>query len=268
MIAGAAAIVLMAGAAVVAVTRVDEFADTVEVQCPGEHFMLALTGDPALDCSNEWRRVNGTEPPPMAAYDNGGGVVVVVVVGEPVPEGFTKLDTSTYQTTALIELKAEIYDIGLGISSGCLDVTEARAVIRRSLDQVGLDAWDITVDEAQAPDGTNSCANVEIDPGQNVVQIVSMNAVDYVRSSGTFGEFSRALDAGLKAQCLNLDGAADLTRSVAATTPDNYDPFDGQTTALIDGLEIDRVVDPTASCTRVAVSVGGSLFVTLRGPST
>lgn len=65
---------------------------------------------------------------------------------------------------------------------------------------------------------------------------------------------------------MNLDESAELTRAVAARTPDDVVPG-YEPTVILDGLKIESVVDPTASCTRVTVSVGGSLFVTLRGPS-
>lgn len=262
LVAGAAAIVLMATATVWAVTRDSDSSDTTNLMCPGNAIVNAVTGDPVADCSNVWRQDNGSEPPSMAAYDNGSGGVAVVVVGEPVPEGYTALQPGTYQDTALIEVEAALGDIGTGLPSGCFDESEARAMVQDELDRLGMSSWDITVDESRQRDGIENCASSLMLPDQQAVQIFGSSG----GGVGSYTEFAKALHAGLKAQCSNLDEAAELTRSIAASTPD-YEVAGGETIAILDTLDIDSAVDPVASCTRVSVSVGGSLHVILRGPS-
>ena len=79
----AAAAVLTTAATAWAVMH--DSSNSTAFQCPDNAIIDAVTGDPVLDCANEWRRDNETEPPPMVAYDNGRGVVVVLRKATPCP---------------------------------------------------------------------------------------------------------------------------------------------------------------------------------------
>lgn len=202
----------------------------------------------------------------MVAYDDGTGGVAVLWADDPVPEGYEALEPGTYQDTALIELEAALQDIGTGLSSDCYDEAEARAKVQGELDRLGVDTWEVTVDESRRPDGIDRCASAALLSDQQAVWIFGNAGTGDSRDFGTTTEFAKALHAEMEAQCLNLDEAAELTQSLAAATPGDAVPG-SEPTMIVDGLKIDRAIDPTASCTRVNVSIGGALFVVLRGPS-
>lgn len=272
MIAAAAAVVLMATTAVWAVTRHSDPADTTSVGCLSDDttaIVDSVTGDPVVDCANEWRRANGSEPPAMAAYDDGKGGVAVIIVGDPVPAGYSALKPGTYQDTAVIELEAALQDVGSGLSADCYDAASARSKIRGELDRLGLDAWDVTVDSDREPNGSESCAAFALAPDQETVQIFGVGGgggggVD------PYAPFATAVETSLTSQCLNVEEAAVLVRAIIADTVVEVGGTRIQLTeeAAESGVVvINSVVDPTASCTRATVTVGGRLDIILRGPN-
>lgn len=98
----AAAVALTTATTTWAVTRNSSNSTTVE--CPTGIY-AAVTGDPVLDCSNNWRRDNNSEPPAMAAYVNSRAGVVVLLATDTTPNGYAPLQPGVFQNTVLIELK-------------------------------------------------------------------------------------------------------------------------------------------------------------------
>ena len=238
--------------------------DSTELQCPGNAVIDAVTGDPVLDCANEWRRYNETEPPPMVAYDNGRGGVVVLRESDAVPAGYTALDSGPFQNTALIELEAALGDLGTGLESGCYDHVAATEITRRELDRLGLAEWTVTVDDDRRPDGTATCAHFIVEADLQQVQLIGLPGAN---APDPYGNFAAALDEQLSVSCVGLDEAAELARTLAADTEIVVDGTRIDFTEQAGVLLIHIVEDPDASCTRADVNVGGRVEVTLRGPT-
>src|SRR5262245_22831912 len=265
----AAAAVLATAAAGWAAVRHDSSTNTA-IGCPhrdrggNSTFIAAVTGDPVVDCGNAWRDMFGTEPPPMTAYDTGSGGVVVLLDGEPVPDGYTRLAPGPHVDTTLIQLQAALDDSGSGLTSNCFDEPGARNVVERELDRLGLDDWTVTVDESRPPTGAASCAYLVVDAEQQEVQLIGMGPAP--SEAGPYRIFAAELDQRLRDQCVGLDAAADITRGVAAAT-DVSSYTDYAFTEESGLLNIHTVEDPSATCTRADVDVGGAVEVTLRGPA-
>ena len=220
----AAAVVSTTAAAGWALTRTD--ADSTAVQCPGNTIIDAVTGDPVIDCSNEWRRSNGTEPPAMVAYDNGNGGVTVLAASDTVPDRFTELEPGSVQTTDLIQLSAALGDVGNGLTSGCYDEGAARGIVRSVLDQVGLASWTVLIDDTRPPDGDARCADFVVDAANDQVRLIGIERA--MTAAHPYRSYATALAERLAAVCTSLEDAAALTRSLAA-----------QTTVIVDGARID-----------------------------
>jgi hypothetical protein len=257
----AAAAVLLVAAAGWAIL---DSSDSTGLQCPGNAFIDAKTGDPVLDCSNEWRHYNETEPPPMVAYDNGRGGVAVLLESDAVPDGYTALDPGPFQDAALIELEAALGDVGTGLESECYDDVEATRITRRELDRLGLAHWTVTVDDDRRPDGTTTCATFIPDAQLQQVQLIGLPGVN---APDPFTDYAAALNEELSASCVGLDEAADLARTLAASTEIVVNGTRIDFTEEASVLFIHIVEDPDAACTRANVNVGGRVEVTLRGPT-
>jgi len=259
----AAAIVLSLTAAGWAVLR--DSSDSTDLVCPGNLVIDAVTGDPVLDCANEWRRANGTEPPPMVAFDNGRGGVAVQVAGDAVPDGYTALDPGAFQNAVLIELESSLDDVATGLESGCYDDVAATEITRQELDRLGLAEWTITVDDDRRPDGVATCAVSIVEAELQQVQLFGIAGGG--SDSNPYATYAAALEQQLSGSCVGLDEAADLARTLAASTEVVVDGTRIDFTEEAAVLVIHMVETADASCTRSHVNVGGQVEVTLRGPA-
>ena len=239
--------------------------DSTALQCPDNVVIDAVTGDPVLDCSNEWRRDSDTEPPPMVAYDNGQGGVAVLVEGDHVPDGYTALKPGPFQNTALIELEAALGDVGTGLESDCHDDVAAMEITQRELNLLGLGGWTVTIDDDRRPDGSSMCAYFIVDPALERVHLIGIP--DESNAPNPYSAYSRALNEQLDADCIGLDDAADLARRLAASTEIVLDGTRIEFTEEAGVLFIHTIEDPNTSCTRADVNVGGAVEVALRGPT-
>lgn len=256
-----AALIVTASTAAWAI--VGNSSSTTAVSCP-TGIMDAVTGDPVADCSNEWRRRNTTEPPAMTAYDNGSGGVVVLLASEDTPSGHTALPPGPFQNAAVIELNAALADYGAGLASGCYNEAAGRDLVQAELDRLDLSHWVITASATRAPDGEGLCAYFYIEPSANEVQLIGFTSEIEL---DPYVGFAAALDQKLATDCLPLEAAADLVRSLAANTNIVVNDTVIDFTEEADVLAITSVIDPTATCTRSDVVVGGRVDVTLRGPA-
>jgi RNA polymerase sigma factor (sigma-70 family) len=234
---------------------------------PGRNYIRAVSGDPVADCASLWHRVIDNDPPPMTAYDNGRGGVSVLLASEPVPAGYTPLQPGPFQDTSIIELQETLEDIGSGLGSACFDEEAARDLTQRQLDRLGLVEWIITVDETRVPDGDLLCANPAVEGEfSQVVLFGTENWFQGAPSDPYYG-YAASLQDELAARCLPLEQATDLARALAA-----------ETRIVVDGAAIamtqepwapilNQAEDPDADCTRATITVGGFVFVSLRGPT-
>lgn len=261
-----AAVAVSATAAAGWAVMQDSSSSTTTIRCPENTIIDAVTGNPVADCSDTWTGIHGSEPvPSMVAYDDGRGGVHVLLGSEAVPDGYVALPGGSYQDTTLIELKDALNDVGTGLSARCVDEKTARDITRRELDRLGLTDWTIQVDSASR-DGSTTCVEF-LDLKRNQQQVQLMAGRDTSREAHPHAAFAAALHDRLKSECVGLDRAADLTRSLGAAT--NI-VVNGNHIVITEeaGLVIHTIEDSSSGCTRANVTVGGSVKVTLRGPTT
>lgn len=257
----AAALVACTGAAAYALSL--SSSDSTSVECPTGIYD-AVTGDPVVDCSNEWRRSYNSEPPAMVAYDNGSGGVTVLLADDPVPEGYTPVGPGQFQNSSIIEFEASLDDYGTGLSSGCYDEPAAREIIQADLDRLGLAAWTITADSSRLPDGADLCAVAIVVPDAQQVQVIGLSN-DAV-GTDPYARFAANLNDQLEAECVGIDEAATVTRTLGDSTDIRINGAIIEVTEEAGVLVINTVEDPAATCTQADVNVGGRVEVILRGP--
>jgi hypothetical protein len=223
---------------------------TTRIQCPDDSIIAAVSGDPVADCADAMRG-QGLEPPTMTAYVTENGGVVVVAEGETVAPGLKPAGDDFQQDIGVIELEAALSDVTTGLDGGCYTNDEAVTIVERELAHYGYD-W--TVETRDDPDGLTSCAWFYLEPERQAATVVG---IDDVHRTGDepWAIFGAQLHGALDATCLSLEEAADAVDGVAADV--GIDPT---------GLRVTTTNDDTVSCTRATVTVGGVIFVDLRGP--
>lgn len=244
---------------------------SIAIECPAGPnakpgdiaLMNAVTGDPVVDCADSWRRTYRTDPPPMTAYVDGGGNVRVLLDSEPVPDGYVAREPGQHQDTTLIELHQALDDVATGLWSRCHDEPGARVVTQRVLADLGLTDWTVTVDDDRPPTGLTDCAYVIVRPDQHQVQLFAGGTGGGTAVAKEYSDFAVELHDRLSSACLGLDAAADLTRSLAATTEVvGVGPIDS-----LPSFALYTIDDPSAACTRVNVTFTSRPEVMLRGPT-
>lgn len=221
-----------------------------------------LSGDVVADCQR-YQSLGGRAPiaDPVAFRFNGRQIYVAP--RSQVPENATAFSKSTAMEAAQFELTASIDDMVDGPNARCLSTNAAVKLAQSELDRLGLRSWKV-VSGASAD---RPCARVQLDPKPGTLVVVA-NAPDDPEARRTeearltsmastpavksLFELRDALRTGIADKCVNLTGAAAL-----ATRALRGEPHWPLTT----------IEDPTASCTRVDMVVGGSIQVTLRGPA-
>ena len=255
-----AAVLVLSTAAAYAISL--SSSESTSVECPTGIYD-AVTGDPVLDCSNEWRRATNSEPPTMIAYDNAQGGVVVLLADQSVPGGFTRIEAGQFQNTDIIELRASLDDVSAGLSSECFNEADARIVIQADLDRLALTAWTITVDSTRMPDGAALCARAIIEPDTQQVQVIGLSNSG---ETDPFGPFATAINAQLEAECLNIDEAVAAVRTISENADIRINGTTIEITEEAGVLVINTIEEFAATCSRADVNVGGRVEVTLRGP--
>lgn len=255
-----AIIALAATAAAWALTRQPE--QTTEIACNGEVIIPARTGDPIADCAAELARM-GIAHGDLEAFTNQFGGVSVYEAGRDVPDGAQPLDDGFRQDIAIIELEASLGDIVTGLDADCYSTDEARPIVEREVAAVGLD-WGIEVGlEDGAPriaDGSSTCAYAIVQPETESVMLVSLGgpaSTDASEDEPPWTAVSQELAQHLDAECLALDDAVTFAEELFTQAAAE----DSRNTATVS-----RTVDDSVSCSRVDITVGGLIFVDVRGP--
>jgi hypothetical protein len=253
-----AGVVAFAGTAAFgwALTRSDPH-QTTAVQCevPDSPSIIPSTsGDPVTDCAAEWQRQTGTAPPPLAAYDNGHGGIVVMPASDPAPRGATALPAGPAQDVAIIELTESLDDYVAGLPSGCFDTAAATGIANAALTRLGLTGWTVAP-PAEGADARATCASFSVvDPAARTVSLrTTPNAPEG-------HEPFRVLAARLRdiaSDCLPL---AEASRRVGAAA---------RRLGLDPGANEYHLAQVPAvrRCTTIHETVGGTIFLTLRGPA-
>lgn len=259
-----AAVAVFATAAAGSAVLQDSSSSTT-IRCPENTGIDAVTGNPVADCAAAWTGIHGSEPPPMVAYDDGRGGVHVLLGSEAVPDGYVALPGGSYQDTSMIELRDALGDVATGLSFRCVDEKTARDITRRELDRLGLTDWTIQLDSASRGGSTTCVDGFGLEPNQKQVQLI---AVSYTsKGSDPYAAFAAALHDRLKSECMDLDRAADLTRSLGAAANIVVNGRHIVLTEEAGVLNIHTIEDSSSGCTRANVTVGGAVDVSLRGPT-
>jgi hypothetical protein len=252
--------------------------ETTSVQCligQSDAVIPATSGNPAYDCAVDYRREFGAAPPRLAAYDNGlGGVTVIPRSAKP-QAGWTRLVSG--QDVDLIQLQDSLDDYINGLNSSCLGSAAATNLAGSRLARFGFTGWTVALRSVQssattlptptakpgapkaAPGestaGTRTCvAGDVVDPSTRTVTLLPTSV-----ATGTQTTFERL--AGklrpLTKSCVSLPAAVASVRATAA----GLGLSESART-----YELDAVADNSLRCTSIYETVGGTIFLTLRGP--
>ncbi len=213
-----------------------------------------VTGDPVPDCELYWQQA-GVEPPSdLVAFQVQG--MTFVAPADQVPQGAVSLDGQPVYTPAEMELQLSVSD---SVDGGvvCRSVDDSAAWAQSELDRLGLaTTWEVEVtgdpeDPYWSRDGIDRPCSVinaqehgriEVFPGADP-------AVDVFPDGNPRADLlrERITDA-----CVTVDEARAIADELLAG--EHHWPTSS-------------VVDETAACARVDLAIGGSIQVTVYGPT-
>ncbi len=245
--------------------------ETTSVECVihrVDTIIPSTSGDPAHDCAVEWRRELGTAAPPLRGYDNGDGGVTVLLRNVTPPAGFKRLVSG--QNADLIQLQNSLDDFVNGLDSRCLTGSAATSLTQRKLTQFGFTGWTITVrnpgsggSAPPAPAGTRKAPTVESD-GSTCWQLdvvdPSTQSVTLIAASDQNGGTQTKLADKLRPitqSCESLPAAVASVRAAAG---------DLGSLGVGPRLRPQPVTDNSMRCASIYETVGGTIFLTVRGP--
>jgi hypothetical protein len=219
--------------------------ETTSIECViggTDTIIPAASGDPAADCALQWQRDLGTTPPPLLAYDNGNGGVTVLPRSAKPPAGYERLPGHS-QDVALIQLQESLDDYINGLTSRCLDSSAATSLADAKLAQFGFGGWTVAVRNQ------GRCTNADVvDPGSKTVTLISGGA-----ETGPETGYQKLADRlrPLTRKCESLPAATASVRAAAKGL----------------AYELNTVTDDSLRCASIYETVGGTIFLTVRGPS-
>jgi len=233
--------------------------ETTSVECviSGVDTVIpSSSGDPAYDCAVEWQREQGTTPPPLAAYDNGLGGVTVIPRSQKPQAGWKPLQS---QDVALIELQESLDDVINGLNSSCLNGAAATRLAEAKLAQFGFTGWTATVRDPNAAETPGNCVSGEvIDPATQTVTLIPMGGLS---AAGTGKELAAKLQPATKS-CQTLAAAVASVRAAGSSLGLSAAP-----PLTAESYDLSAVSDDSLRCASIYETVGGTIFITVRGPS-
>jgi hypothetical protein len=251
----AVAVVATATAATWAIVSSGPARETTSIQCligKSDAIIPSTSGDPAHDCAVDYSREFGTTAPPLVAYDNSHGGVTVLPRSAAPPAGWRTIHA---QDVALIELQDSLDDVINGLNSSCLDPTSATKVAQAKLDQFGFTGWTVSVRDQSSADTPGTCTNVDIvDPA---TQSVTLAAGGGLTAGGTSLKLAEKLRPVTR-RCESLPAAVASVRA-AASSLGLSEP--ART------YDLNAVTDNSLHCASIYETVGGTIFLTVRGPT-
>jgi hypothetical protein len=247
----AVALVAIATAATWVVLSGAPARETTSVQClinGNDAVIPSTSGDPAHDCAVEWRQDFGTKPPALVAYDNTHGGVTVLAGSQKPPRGWTVLKS---QDVALIELQDSLDDYISGLNSSCFDAKAATSLTESSLARLGFHRWTVDVRS-----GTGACVGTGIvDPVAHSVTLIPMG--DPTAGPETTFEKLAGKLRPLTRNCQSLPAAIVSVRAAATSLG---------LSASAKTYELSAVKDGSLRCASIYETVGGTIFLIVRGP--
>jgi len=228
--------------------------ETTSIECSvdgTDTIIPAVSGDPAYDCARILKDDTGTDPPPLAAYDNGTGGVTVLPRSTTPPSGFKRLQAG--QDVALIQLQDSLDDYIGGLTSSCLTTKAATALTEAKLRQFGFAGWTVALRDAS---GSRLCTSSEIiEPGTQTVTLIPVETP--AAPETTYQKLADRLRP-LAQKCESLPNAVSSVRAAAS---------DLGLSEAARTYRLNRVTDNSPRCASIYETVGGTIFVTVRGPS-
>jgi hypothetical protein len=247
--------------------------ETTGIECSvdgTDTIIPATSGNPAHDCAVALRRDSGTAPPPLVAYDNTQGGVTVLPRSAKAADGWKPIRS---QDAALIQLQESLDDYVAGLNSSCLDSAAATHLADAKLAQFGFTGWAVTVRSADggttsqssppnaAPvmkdtPGSRTCVTSDIvDPATQSVTLIPTSI-----ATGTEKALQNLADKlrPLTQTCESLPAVARAVRTAA----NNLGLSESART-----YELNAVTDNSLRCAAIYETVGGTIFLTVRGPS-
>ena len=240
----ALALVAIATAATWVALRGAPARETTSVQCQidgNDAVIPSSSGNPVRDCEREYKRDFGADAPPLVAYDNALGGVTVLPRSQKPPQGWTVLQS---QDVALIELQSSLDDYIAGLNSSCLDADAATALANAKLARFGFRDWTVDVRS-----GAGACvAGDVVDPATKTVTLIPTDV-------------ATGPEASLRKLAERLRPIARSCRSLPAAVASVREAANGLT------YDLNAVKDNSLRCAAIYETVGGTIFLTVRGPS-
>jgi hypothetical protein len=231
--------------------------ETTSVQCligSSDAIVPSTSGDPARDCAVDYKREFGTVPPRLAAYDNGlGGVTVIPRSAKP-RAGWKRLVSG--QDVELIQLQDSLDDYVNGLNSSCLDRTAATTLATARLGQFGFTGWTVDIRSAGSTTGRTCVDTAVVDPASLTVTLIPTGVPSGLPET-TFEKLAARLRP-LTHSCESLPVAVAAVRAAASGL---------ELSASARGYDLNTVADNSLRCTSIYETVGGTIFLTVRGPT-
>jgi hypothetical protein len=231
--------------------------ETTSVQCQingNDAVVPSTSGDPARDCAVEYKRDFGAAAPPLTAYDNGLGGVTVLPRAQKPPAGFKTLPSGS-QDVELIQLQDSLDDYINGLTSSCLKSNAATELAKSRLEQFGLVGWAVTVRNSGSASSPGTCfAGNLVDPATQTVTLIP-----------TEGPIEPATAHSLADKLRPLTRSCESLSTAVAKVRADADELGLSESAR--AYELDAVKDNSRSCASIYETVGGTIFLTIRGPN-
>jgi hypothetical protein len=277
----ALALVVTATAATWVIVRSDSAHDTTSVQCligSSDAVIPSTSGNPARDCAVDYRREFGTAAPRLVAYDNGLGGVTVIPRGQKPQADWKRLVSG--QDVDLIQLQNSLDDYVNGLNSSCMDSAAATSFVEARLAQFSFTGWTVAIRQPASSSAGPSSPTVT--PGKKTAPALSTTGtrtcvggalVDPTTESVTL--FSSPVATGPKTvfeklaaklqpvtqSCESLPAAVASVRATASSLGLSQAPPEAVQT-----YDLNTVTDNSMRCASIYETVGGTIFLTVRGP--